>query len=443
MHSGDSPAKTDGVGGGVIAAGDVVLVGLSDAVDAVVGSGLCPASGKDAAGVLRALERESRRLQAAAVEVMNQIDQAAMFRVDGHANVKVQARHVARLSNGEANARAKTMRMLRSLPAIKAAFTAGQIGVDQVQLLARVYGNGRVRGAMELRQGRFIEQAVVLGFSSFETRVREWERLIDEDGPEPEGERTHQRRNASLLQDPIDKSWELVAKCAALQGATMHDIYGHYIDAEWRIDWDKAVDLYGDAASVADMERTAAQRRADALFRIFQDATRAQDSAVAPGFCHNIVWSADTYTEMLERVAGADPEPIDPDSYTCRTIDGVPLDANEAIVNSITNTFRRIVVDAAGVTLDMGHKRRFTGALRDAIFIQSNRTCIWPGCEVPASDCEADHVVEHSRGGRTNPGNGAPLCGMHNRLKQRGFTTHRDPTGTWHTHRPDGTQIDN
>lgn len=113
---------------------------------------------------------------------MNQIDQRSLHRVDGHSTVQIQARHVGKLSNGEASARSKTMRMLRALPEIKDAFWAGDIGIEQVQLLARVFANPRVPGAMELRQDRFIHQAKTLHYSLFETRVREWERLIDEDG---------------------------------------------------------------------------------------------------------------------------------------------------------------------------------------------------------------------------------------------------------------------
>jgi hypothetical protein len=81
--------------------------------------------------------------------------------------------------------------------------------------------------------------------------------------------------------------------------------------------------------------------------------------------------------------------------------------------------------------------------LRDVINIQSQGRCVWPGCHVPASRCEADHVHEHGSGGRTNPGNGAPLCGMHNRTKQKGYRLWRDPTGIWHLYRPDGTPIPN
>jgi len=41
----------------------------------------------------------------------------------------------------------------------------------------------------------------------------------------------------------------------------------------------------------------------------------------------------------------------------------------------------------------------------------------------------------------TNPANGGPACGFHNRWKQTGYRVHRDPHGNWHTYRPDGTEI--
>jgi 5-methylcytosine-specific restriction endonuclease McrA len=59
----------------------------------------------------------------------------------------------------------------------------------------------------------------------------------------------------------------------------------------------------------------------------------------------------------------------------------------------------------------------------------------------PVTGCEIDHLHPHSQGGVTDQANGAPLCGRHNRWKQKGYTTWRDPTGTWHTHRPNGTEI--
>jgi hypothetical protein len=64
-----------------------------------------------------------------------------------------------------------------------------------------------------------------------------------------------------------------------------------------------------------------------------------------------------------------------------------------------------------------------------------------PGCNRPASDCHADHVVDWQHGGPTNQTNGAPLCPRHNQLKNHGFSVWRDPAGVFHTYRPDGTEI--
>ena len=41
----------------------------------------------------------------------------------------------------------------------------------------------------------------------------------------------------------------------------------------------------------------------------------------------------------------------------------------------------------------------------------------------------------------TAPDNGGPACGRHNRLKSSGYSARRDASGTWHVHRPDGTEL--
>ena len=132
----------------------------------------------------------------------------------------------------------------------------------------------------------------------------------------------------------------------------------------------------------------------------------------------------------------------DPDSYRCSTLDGVPLEPVEQFFSSLANHVRRVIVTTKGVVIDLGRKARlFTGSARLAAQLQSPR-CIWPGCDVPTSRCEIDHLHDHANGGPTNPDNGAPRCGVHNRWKQKGFTVTPDPdTGRWRTYRPDGTEI--
>jgi len=103
------------------------------------------------------------------------------------------------------------------------------------------------------------------------------------------------------------------------------------------------------------------------------------------------------------------------------------------------------VIGADSIVIDLRRRRRlFTGPAQLAVKLASSE-CYWPGCHVPVSDCQVDHLLpwaDHSGGGRTNPGNGGPACGKHNRHKERGFSVWRDEAGTWHVHRPDGTELD-
>ena len=388
---------------------------------------------------IEAVECLRRQVGALAVELQAQLDRSQAFRSDGHASAKAMTRHVAKVSPGEAAGRARGARMNRDLPRVAAALADGALGVDQHRLLGLVHANPRVREAMVDAQDTFLSWSRRLSFTDFEAELREWERLADMDGPEPANSRHHETRNFTLHQD-FDTTWKADGSFAALQGASIDDIYEHYVAAERLADWEKARAEHGDNATADQLPRTESQRRADAFWQVFQDAASADDSAVPPDFVHNIMWSADTYQQLLSRLDGGPAEPLDPQTYRCETSDGIKLEPVEAAANSLVHTVRRVVVDAAGTVIDLGRARRFTGSARTAARLSATH-CRWPGCVVPASHCEIDHTIEHARGGRTDPGNGAPFCGRHNRHKQKGFTVWRDPTGHWHTYRPDGTEL--
>ncbi|WP_421120096.1 hypothetical protein ACE2AJ_01725 [Aquihabitans daechungensis] len=150
-----------------------------------------------------------------------------------------------------------------------------------------------------------------------------------------------------------------------------------------------------------------------------------------------------TESESESEGEPADGEPGGLVGFRCSTIDGRPLDPAEVVVATLIGHIRRVVVGTDGVVLDMGRKARcFTGARQLAVRL-ADRSCTWTGCDVPASECQCDHLDPYNGPdkGRTNPANGAPACGRHNRFKEHGFTVTRDPRGRWHIHRPDGTEI--
>ena len=127
-------------------------------------------------------------------------------------------------------------------------------------------------------------------------------------------------------------------------------------------------------------------------------------------------------------------------SRVCRTTDGDHIPPADAIAAILQGQIRRVIVDSTSTVIDLGRKRRlFTGNARDAVMLRST-TCIWPGCDRPASGCQTDHITGWSEHGSTDAANGVLMCGPHNRFKARGYTI--TPTaGRWRITRPDGTHI--
>ena len=329
--------------------------------------------------------------------------------------------------------------MSRDLPEIFDALQRGVLGVDYFDLLGRVWSNPRVRDAMVDAQGWFLRMAARLDHRDFEIEVRSWERYADVDGPEPANSRSHDNRSFTRVQDPIELGWTWGGGCGALQGAQIAEILEHYLSAERLADWEKARAEHGDDANLSHLPRSEAQRSADALWQVFQDAAANPNSA-CPDIVHNIVWNQQTFEWAAAQYAGKTDTKIDPAQVECRTLDGAPLDPIEAFAGVFIDKLRRVVIDSAGVVIDLGRARRFTGGARLATQLGDTH-CPWPGCRVPTSHCDIDHTIDHAAGGDTNPANGGPFCGKHNRWKQKHHAVWRDPQGVWHTYRPDGSEI--
>jgi hypothetical protein len=371
--------------------------------------------------------------------MLDEVDQSGVYASDGHASAKVMVRHVGRLSNSAAAARERGVRMSRGLPEVFGALRRGVLGVDYFDLLERVWANPRVRESMVDAQDWFLRVAARLNYPDFEIEVRTWERYADQDGPEPVNSRNHDNRDFSLVQDPVELGWTYAGGTGAMQGAQSDEIFGHYLSAERLADWEKAKAEQGDAATAANLPCTEKQRRADALWQIFQDAAANPNSA-CPDMVHNVVWNQSTFEWAAKKYAGAQPDPLDPTLVECRTLDGTPLDPTETFATVFIDKLRRVVVNSAGVAIDLGRARLFTGGARLAAQI-ADKHCAWLGCTVPTTHSEIDHTTDHAHGGHTEPHDGGPFCGKHNRWKQKHFAVWRDPQGAWHTYRPDGSEI--
>ena len=422
---------------------------IAAGLDEVLAAGLEPVDSPEAIGLIGQLEVLGRRLDAARVGLLDAIDRKGLHRVDGHHSAKVMVRHVAKLSGPEAATRARTARALRDLPETRAAFGAGQVGTCQVRRLSRIHANRRVRDRLPQSEARLLNIAQDQDYELFDTVATNWVRLADEDGTCETNQRNHENRDARLTQN-YDQSWELLAGCGSLSGAELKTIFDHFVDAEFRTDWDKAKIEHGDATVKAHLERTDGQRRFDAPSAIFQRAAATEPDGTGPKLVTNLVIDDATYDRTLTALATGVRPAADPDdeSFRCSTLDGHPVEATEAVAASLLGRMRRVVIGADSVVIDLGRAQRlFTGSARLAAQL-ANTECFWPGCHVPVTHCQIDHLTpfterdDRNGGGRTNPHNGGPACGKHNRHKEHGYTVWRDPTGTWHTQRPNGTEIE-
>ena len=101
----------------------------------------------------------------------------------------------------------------------------------------------------------------------------------------------------------------------------------------------------------------------------------------------------------------------------------------------------RMVMDAAGIPLDVGRTQRtYTKELRRAVLTR-DRHCMWPACRLRASWCEVHHITWFSRGGHTSLPEAITLCSYHHhRIHQADIRITVLPEG-FDFHHPTGTHI--
>jgi hypothetical protein len=86
----------------------------------------------------------------------------------------------------------------------------------------------------------------------------------------------------------------------------------------------------------------------------------------------------------------------------------------------------------SGQVVDNGiTRRRPTTAQRRHVEAR-NRSCVFPGCRMPAINCDLDHRRPWAHGGPTKTSNLAPLCRHNHNTKHRcGWTYHQLPNGDY------------
>ncbi len=162
--------------------------------------------------------------------------------------------------------------------------------------------------------------------------------------------------------------------------------------------------------------RSPARRRADALVDL---VTRTLDAAmlpvgggVRPHLTVTIPWSTMVGRSGVPATTGW----------------GQPLPREVLRRLACDASVSRIILDPAGVPLDVGRTQRtVTADIRRALVARDNG-CAFPTCDRPASWTEAHHIRHWIVGGHTSLDNCVLLCGHHHRvIHHQGWTVRLGP----------------
>lgn len=424
------------------------VVAVLDRLDAVVGdlaaAELDPASVEEANALVRRIERAQRCLDAVAAGVAERVQGSKVFAKDGHRSVSGWLGSTARLSSAEARRRARRARTIRDLPAVGAAYAAGEISSCALDRIGRVLANPRVRAKLTALDADLAIIAARLTYLELDRKLTVWERMADEDGAAT-FDRQHRGRSARLSDD-YDGGLHLDADFDSVAAVRHRATFAAFLQDEVDADWADARQRLGDAATWSDLRRTDAQRRSDAITRIFDvaNAARADLPGCAPAQ-GVIVMDHATAEHVAQQLDPLLPDPaprptppltLDPDPAgvhgRCTDLDGHPVDPRRGLMECLVGGLRRAIFNSRGVCIDLGRSIRcYRDHAQLAARLSATR-CAIDGCDTPVTRTHTDHRTGWAAGGRTDQDNALCLCSPHNLLKEKGYRLTRHPDGTWH-----------
>ncbi len=212
-----------------------------------------------------------------------------------------------------------------------------------------------------------------------------WRQRVDPDGTTERAARMREGRHAS-----ISTGW---------RGEVVLDAVFDPIDGELVITaLERIIDEFKRADLRDGVERTAQQRRADAIVEIARRAMTAPADGLRP-------------RPLITVVIG-----LEPFTHACHTAHGTVI-APDTIIPLLSDA------DIERIVFDPPNRRRHRLAPAQLRRIGAphhpgpRRPLPTPsGCDVPAHQCDIDHVVPWSHGGPTSIDNGQLLCPTHNRI---------------------------
>jgi Domain of unknown function (DUF222)/HNH endonuclease len=381
---------------GSCSTGSMLLDDLEMHLDELEAAG--PAALADAESIRR-VHRLETRLGAIKTAAVAQFDASGDWANDGAQTTSAWLATSCHLSRGEARKEVRLARVLKSLPAAAEAFRAGDISATHLNALAKLC-KGRTKEALERDEEMLVELAKTLRFEEFMAALLYWEQLADPDGTEESAEQQRNRRDVYLTPS-VSGMYLGQMTLDPISGAIVSDELERLERVMFRADWAEAKERLGRRPTLPDLERTPAQRRADALVEMATRSGSTPPDAQRPAPLFNALVDWPTLSGRV-----------------CELAQGTPITPGSLLPWLEFADFERAVF-GPGTRVEISPlSRLFTGATRRALMLR-DQECTHEFCDVRGGRCQVDHIIPHAYGGQTEQENGRLLCGFHNRLRNQ------------------------
>jgi hypothetical protein len=349
---------------------------------------------------IKALHRQLARLEAATTRASAAFDAGRDWEDDKARSSASWIATACHLPTSTARRRVRLGRELRLMDVVEKAWLAGDIGEAQVGLLARARTPRRAE-TFTSHEELLVGYARSMGFGSFARVLAYWCYRADPDGSEAEADDDYKSRRLHLSSG-FRGTQLLDGVLDPIGGAIVADELARIDKEFFDADWAEAKERVGAGVCAADLWRTPAQRRADALVEMARRSGAVPPGARMPEPLFSVLVDYETMAGRICELASG--EAVTPGSLL-RYLDAAWIE--------------RVVFGSPSRVIDMGVRRRlFTGATRRAVQVR-DRECFHEFCETRAADCQIDHVEPYTAGGLTIQDNGRVACDFHNRARHR------------------------
>ncbi|HEX4217100.1 MAG TPA: DUF222 domain-containing protein [Acidimicrobiales bacterium] len=375
---------------------DVCIQNLKEALDRLAEAGpLVPA---DAASVEELISL-SNQMEAVVTESVASFDASGEWALDGARTAAAWVSTRCRMPAGAARHRVHLGRRLSDLPHCTRAWSAGEINAAHVSAIAAL-SKETTKEALERDEAVLVDQAKALRFGDFTKVIAYWEQHADPDGTEEAAEKRRAQRDV-FLAPSFQGTYLGKMNLDPISGTIVGDELARLERQLFEADWNEATETLGREPKLADLARTSAQRRADALVEMATRSKMAPEHGQRPAPLFSVLVGYETMHGPMCQLAQG----------TVVTPGSLLSWLDEAYVE-------RAVFHPGGKVEVSATARLFTGATRRAIELR-DRECTHPYCDIPAPDCQVDHIIPFAEGGPTTQDNGRLLCGAHNRMRNQ------------------------